>query len=654
MARLDPASSFIPEVAKAFGENSVTVVKDAEGGKPIRRWYKDWKPASGDAPVATGDLYDRLMAKVRPVYDAAQFDTVTLLWMQGEKDAREAHGDVYEESLEGLVRQLSGDLGRDDVGVVIGRLSDFDNDNSQYPHWTKVRQAQLSFVSSHARAAWVNTDDLNDGFDAEGKAIANDLHYSVEGYKTFGQRLARAAIGLIDPKQVTLQSEFNPNHRPPNFVVIFTDDLGYGDLGSFGNPTIRTPNLDRMATEGQKWTQFYVADPVCTPSRAGLLTGRYPIRSGMTSSVRGVLFPDSKTGMPASEITIAEMLKQRNYATAAIGKWHLGHLPQFLPTRQGFDYYYGIPYSNDMDTVEGTPSYRDNTDDPNYLAEITYWNVPLIENETIIERPADQTTLTRRFTEKSIAFIEENRERPFFLYLTHIMPHKPLFAHPDFLGKSKRGLYGDTVEELDWSVGQIMQTLKQLQLERNTVVLFTSDNGPWLPLKTHGGSAGPFRGAKGTCFEGGQRVPAIFWGPSIIEPAVIDEMGATLDLMSTFAAMSGTKMPDDRKLDSYDLSPLLRYGKGKSPRQELFYWARADINAVRVGSWKLHVKQMNPMNFLKALPMEAPELYHVDTDLAEAYNVAERYPEKVAELLGRIEQHWDDVADSLPDNLAPR
>lgn len=458
-------------------------------------------------------------------------------------------------------------------------------------------------------------------------------------------------FGCSAPSETTNNKQ---EDRPPNFVIIFTDDLGYGDLSCFGNPTIKTPNLDQMAAEGQKWTQFYVADPVCTPSRAGLMTGRYPFRNGMSSAARVVLFPDSNGGLPADEVTIAEVLKQKNYATAAIGKWHLGHLPQFLPTTQGFDYYFGIPYSNDMDFVQGSPNYRKLTsDDPYFLANMTSYNVPIIENTTEIERPADQNTYTRRCTEKSVEFIKNNKDKPFFLYLAHNQPHIPLFVGNDFHRKSKRGLYGDVLEEIDWSVGQVLQTIKDLSLEDNTIVVFSSDNGPWLTFNTHGGSAGPLRAGKGTTFEGGQRVPTIFWGPGHVKPGVIQEMGSTLDLINTFAALSGTNAPSDRKMDGYDLSPVLN-GTGSSLRNEFFYWTRGVLHAARSGSWKLHIQQREPVNYGRVVELDKPELYNVETDISEKYNMAEKEPEIVAKLQKLMEAHQKTMADVLPDNLVGR
>ena len=446
---------------------------------------------------------------------------------------------------------------------------------------------------------------------------------------------------------------FCQSENPPNFVVVFCDDLGYGDIGAFGHPIIRTPNIDRMAVEGQKWTQFYVADPVCTPSRAALLTGRYPIRNGMTSSKRVVLFPDSPNGLPLDEITIAEVLKKQGYATAAVGKWHLGHLPEFLPQSQGFDSYYGIPYSNDMDS-KSWDKYKDWSNDPNFYSKIDHYNVPLIENKKVIERPADQTTITKRYTEKAIQFINQNKEKPFFLYLAHSLPHIPLFTSEKFTGRSKASLYTDVIEEIDWSVGQIIKTLKNNSLHNNTVVVFTSDNGPWLLFKTHGGSAGPLRAGKGTTFEGGQRVPTVFWGPGIVAPGVINQMGATLDLLPTFAALSGAEIPNDRKMDGYDLSQVLTQNSD-SPRKEFYYWAFAELHGYRNQQYKVHVKQREEIHYGRpTIVLERPELYDLRADISEKHDVAETFPEVVSDLLGIMDLHLKDLTDALPDQLADR
>tara|TARA_A200000113_G_scaffold7233_1_gene7596 strand:- start:305 stop:1705 length:1401 start_codon:yes stop_codon:yes gene_type:complete len=439
----------------------------------------------------------------------------------------------------------------------------------------------------------------------------------------------------------------------PNFVVIFCDDLGYGDIGSFGHPIIQTPNIDRMAVEGQKWTQFYVADPVCTPSRAGLLTGRYPIRNGMTSSKRHVFFPDSPNGLPLEEITIAEVLKTRSYATAAIGKWHLGHLPKYLPQQQGFDYYYGIPYSNDMDSDQWG-KYVEEAEDPNYFSKTEFFNVPLIENTQVIERPADQTTITRRYTQKAVQFIEQKKEQPFFLYLAHSMPHIPLFVSEEFRGRSKASLYVDVIEEIDWSVGEILKALEINKLDQNTIVVFTSDNGPWLLFKTHGGSAGPLRAGKGTTFEGGQRVPTVFWGPGIVKSGVINQMGATLDLLPTFASISGAQIPSDRKMDGYDLSVVLTEAS-ESPRKEFYYWAFAELHAYRNQQYKIHLKQREIIHYGRpTIVLDEPELYDLKADISEKYNVANTHPEVISSFTKKMQLHLNDLEDALPDQLKDR
>jgi arylsulfatase A len=429
--------------------------------------------------------------------------------------------------------------------------------------------------------------------------------------------------------------------RPPNIIIVFTDDMGYGDLGSYGHPTIHTPHLDRMAAEGQRWTSFYSAASVCTPSRAALLTGRLPVRNGMASDRRRVLFPDSKGGLPRSEITIARALQEVGYATACIGKWHLGHLEEFLPTSHGFDYYFGIPYSNDMDNVSGIGHFQANYPEP----EVEYFNVPLMRNTQIIERPADQTTLTRRYTEEVVGKIEEYRDQPFFIYYPQTFPHVPLFVSEDFRGRSEGGLYGDVIEEIDWSVGQIREALDRLGLAHNTLVVFTSDNGPWLPFREHGGLAGPLRDGKGTTWEGGMRVPAIFWWPGKIEPAVIREIGCTLDLFNTALSIAGLDIPEDRTIDGYDLSPTL-FGSGEHPRDEMLYYRGTQLYAVRQGPWKAHfVTQGAYQGGAARQQHDPPQLFHLGHDVPERFNRSDEFPEVIERIKTLAAEHRTTVVD---------
>lgn len=462
-------------------------------------------------------------------------------------------------------------------------------------------------------------------------------------------RLKRAALLVLAIAACSCFSTRNTATaaEKPNFVIIFCDDLGYGDLGCFGHPTIRTPNLDRMAAEGQKWTSFYVGASVCTPSRAAILTGRLPVRNGMMSAKRRVLFPDSKGGLPASEITIAETLKPQGYATAAIGKWHLGHLPKFLPTSHGFDSYWGIPYSNDMDAVRGFPHYRQTGQkDANYVASIEQFNVPIIENTEVIERPANQHTLTQRYTDKTIEFIKASKDKPFFAYLAHNLPHIPLYVGKKHLGTSRRGVYGDVIQEIDAGVGQILDTLRDLKIDKNTLVVFTSDNGPWLPFHTHGGSAGLLREGKGTTFEGGMREPTLFWWPGKLQPGVQMQMGATMDLLPTFCSLAGAKTPDDRVLDGHDLSALLTGQAEVSPRNEVFYWRSERLYAVRVGPWKAHFITEGCYGVgPKKVEHESPELYHLEHDPSEKYNVAELHPDVIERLTEIAEKHRKSIGD---------
>lgn len=433
----------------------------------------------------------------------------------------------------------------------------------------------------------------------------------------------------------------------PNIIVIFGDDIGYGDVGVFGNPTIKTPNLDRMAYEGQKWTNFYSAASVCTPSRAGLLTGRLPIRSGMMSSKIRVLFPESWSGLQQSEITIAELVKQKKYATMHVGKWHLGHLPDYLPTKQGFDSYYGIPYSNDMDATQPKEKRKWALYNPD---RIDYWDVPLMRNEKIIERPANQYTITKRYTGEAVKFIKKNKDRPFFLYFAHTMTHVPLFRSEKFVDISLAGIYGDVMEEVDWSVGQVLETVRNNNLSERTLVIFTSDNGPWLTFDTHGGSAGPLKEGKGSTWEGGMREPTIMWWPGTIPAGTTQAgMGSTLDLMATVASITNTKIPKDRKMDSYDLS-LAMSMKADSPRNEMFFWRGTKLFAARSGNYKAHFYTMTGYRDRGETRLNTPLLYHLGHDPSEKFDVSRENPEIVTKIQEMASQHISDI-DEVENQL---
>ncbi len=358
---------------------------------------------------------------------------------------------------------------------------------------------------------------------------------------------------------------------PPNVILIFVDDLGYADLGCFGAKDIRTPHIDRLAAEGSKFTSFYVGQAVCTASRAALLTGAYPNRVGMG----GALNHTSTTGIHPREKLLSNLCQDRGYATGIFGKWHLGHHQPFLPTRRGFDEWFGIPYSNDLGPLHpvtpGLPS------------------LPLYDQEEIVEADPDQAQFTQRFTARAVSFIERNRAKPFFLYLAHVMPHVPIFASEKFRGTSARGLYGDVVQELDWSVGEIMAALRRHGLDERTLVLFSSDNGPWTSYGEHAGSAGPFREGKLTVFEGGQRTPLIArWPGRVAAGRSADQLIAAMDLHATLAAVVGAPRPDVKQ-DGLDLTPLLLGEAGAKGREEFWYYSTNDLHAVRQGDWKLHV-----------------------------------------------------------------
>ena len=423
----------------------------------------------------------------------------------------------------------------------------------------------------------------------------------------------------------------------PNFVIIFTDDQGYGDLSCFGSKTIKTPNIDRIAKEGRKFTSFMVASPVCTPSRAALLTGCYPKRVGMHQHV---LFPASTKGLNAKEHTIADHLKGQGYATACFGKWHLGHHKETLPTANGFDTYYGIPYSNDMNHPDNKGKPRGGWQGMDILwadpeSTLTKWKTPLFEDEKIVELPVDQRTITRRCTQKSIDFIKANKDKPFFVYIPHSMPHIPLYVPDDVRDPDPKRAYINTIEHIDTEVGRLLKTIDDLKLTDNTYVIYTTDNGPWLPFLHHGGSAGPLRDGKGTTFEGGQRVPCVMRGPGIPAGTVCDELTGTIDLLPTIAAITGKPLPKGKKIDGVNVSGLWKGTEKNSPRTEfLHYTSRGDLEGIRSEKWKLLIKKprRNPNN-------KPPEvfLFDLSKDLGEQNNLAEAKPAVVRDLRARME-----------------
>ena len=396
---------------------------------------------------------------------------------------------------------------------------------------------------------------------------------------------------------------------PPNVIVILTDDLGFGDVG-FNGSRIRTPNLDRLAQKGMTFRQFYSASPVCSPSRASLLTGRYPARVGIVD----VVFPTDTYGIPETETTLAAMLKPAGYATACIGKWHLGSLPKYLPTNQGFDEFYGVPYSNDMRPL------------------------PMMHNLDVVEPDTDNAYLTQKYTTAALNFISANKDRPFFLYLAHNVPHIPFIASPAFKGKSVLGPFADAVEELDWSVGQVVQALEDNGLAANTLAIFTSDNGPWFQ-----GSPGRLRGRKGETYEGGVREPFIAYMPGTIPGGVeCQNVGSMLDLLPTIAGISGAALPAN-PLDGIDLWPLLSGQKQTLNRDLLLYFDSWNLQCVRSGQWKLHLARYNAFPWVETppegrinLPLNPVELYDVESDPQESYECGSAHPEVVTDLTNRV------------------
>lgn len=428
--------------------------------------------------------------------------------------------------------------------------------------------------------------------------------------RKFLRQSAILPLGLVLPG--LLQS--CNTKKTPNIIILFADDMGYGDLGCYGNPNINSKNLDRMADEGIRFTSFYAAASVCTPSRAALLTGRYPIRNAPLN-----FGPESKDGLPLGEITLANILQDKGYETMAIGKWHLGHQPEYLPTSRGFDSFYGLPYSNDM-ILPWCPWLTEN--DKLFLYK---------DSEKVKEIGYNQEDLTVNYTKKAIEFIRNHNKEPFFLYLAHTMPHLPISTSKEFVGKSKAGLYGDVIETIDWSTGEILSTLKKEGIDKNTIVIFTSDNGPWQNLpdrmlqrgveRWHSGNAGLLRGAKATSYEGGMRVPAIIrWPKEIAKGQVSRDLVTTMDLFTTLTHIAGAKLPKDREIDGIDVFSIL---KGEpSKQQRIFFYLKLDVlQAVRKGKWKL-----------RCTKSDGYELFNLEVDPSEMYNVDGDNQELVDEL----------------------
>ncbi|QGJ68728.1 Cerebroside-sulfatase [Planctomycetales bacterium 10988] len=409
-----------------------------------------------------------------------------------------------------------------------------------------------------------------------------------------------------------------PEIEKPNFIMIYCDDLGYGDLGCFGSKKHRTPNIDRLAEEGMKFTDFHVTSGVCTPSRSSLMTGCYPQRVDMHENQEGrhVFFPGDAKGLNPQETTVADILKKAGYTTACVGKWHMGDQLPFLPTEHGFDEYFGIPFSNDMGQTA--------------RPDLKYPPLPLVQNKKVIEEEPDQAQLTKRYTEVASKFIREHQDEPFLLYLPHTFPHWPLYASEQFAGKSANGDYGDAIEELDWSTGELMKLLEKLDLTEKTLIVFSSDNGA---ANRHGGSNDPLRGHKGSTFEGGMRVPMIArWPGQVPAGTTCDQLCGTIDILPTFAKLAGEESPQDVKIDGTDIWPQLAGDKeAKQPHRFYLYYKVRDLQAVRRGPWKLFLKQ--------------GELYNLKRDRIESTDVAEDHPEIVEQLHKLADRYRERLGD---------
>ncbi len=483
-------------------------------------------------------------------------------------------------------------------------------------------------------------------------SIKNNRHAKINRRQFLRSFVGLSAAGttaaMLNGCTNNLLSKISPyaprKKQMPNLIIIFTDDQGYADVGCFGAEGFKTPSLDRMAAEGMIFTDFYVGAPSCTPSRAALMTGCYPQRV----SLPAVLQPRGRSsyiGLNEKETTIAEMLKSRGYATACVGKWHLGHRTAFLPVNHGFDEFFGFPYSHDMW--------------PNHPVTKDYPDLPLMEGEKVIEYNPDPSRLTTLYTQRSVDFIKRNTNRPFFLYLAHPMPHVPLAVSDKFKGKSEQGLFGDVIMEIDWSVGRVLETLKQCNIDKDTLVIFTSDNGPWLAYGDHAGSAEPLREGKGTTFDGGQREPCIMsWPGKIPAASVCSEVATTMDILPTMANLTGADLPE-KPIDGKDIRPLMTGRAGaKSPHECLYYYRNYNLEAVRCGKWKLHFPhKYRTLGSREGGTGQMPvkyewdkielALFNLEKDVGEKNNVAEQNPQIVA----RLEKLADKMREQLGDTL---
>jgi len=462
----------------------------------------------------------------------------------------------------------------------------------------------------------------------------------------------------------------------PNIVLLIVDDMGWGDMAAYGSPNLRTPQLDRMAAQGQRWTNFYMSSPVCSPSRAAMLTGRAETRSGLYGVRNGVVIENDPYTSVAHETTVATLLRGAGYATALFGKWHLGDSPPAYPTRHGFDRWWGTTMSNDAYFQGGITNdelrkmvaagstreqvmgvFLKQAGDAFRKPSSKLWNVPLVRSERrekggdvtyideTLERPIDQVSYNERLTDQVVAYIEQKHSRPFFAWVGYEKPHLPHFAGPRFAGKSRAGMFGDVIEELDHSVGLVLEAIRRSPQAKNTLVVFVSDNGPWLLFEEFGGSAGPLRDGKGSSYEGGVRVPALFWQPGTIAPAVVEGMGSGYDLLPTFAALAGAPLPS-AQLDGLDLQAVLRR-QAPSPRLSMPFFSNGQLMAWREGDWKLHFREVSGRNYVRR-KLPTPALYHLGRDPGEKFDQADAEPAIVERLTQAALAFESSIAKAAP------